>query len=30
MIEKIELLNGDIVEIDFDIETNLPKLKGVS
>ena len=29
MIEKIELLNGDIVEIDFDIETNLPKLPGV-
>ena len=26
MFEKIDLKNGDIVEIDFDIETNLPKL----
>ena len=26
MFEKVELKNGDIVEIDFDIETNLPKL----
>jgi len=26
MIERIELRDGEIVEIDFDIETNLPKL----